>query len=249
MSNSQKTPFQRSINAVAEKRVGDAIQQRGKGLPCSVVSVAGAIVTVKFEVQSGFTLPQVTIPLFGPEYIRYPIQVGDKGVVVPLDARLGGISGLGGTVADLTVPSNLGALVFLPIGNALWSSVDQNSVTIYGPNGVVMRDTGSNSVITLTPTSISMVSPTQIKATCGGCTFTLNSSGAYTLSGSASGAISAPSLSLTDGSHNTGPTVMATAWQALVNWANSHQHTAQGATAVTTTPNTPFTGGSIAPSN
>jgi hypothetical protein len=135
------------------------MQLEGQALPCSVVSVSGAIVVVKFEVQSSFTLPRVTMPLFGPEYIRYPIQQGDKGFAVPADARLGGISGLGGGVADLNQPNNLAALVFLPIGSKDWTTVDPNAVTIYGPNGVVLRDTGSNCIITLTPSQVTIVVP------------------------------------------------------------------------------------------
>ena len=79
-NNAQKTPFARTQNIFAEKKIADALQLTGKALPCSVVSASGAIITVQFEIQSEFTLPQVTIPLFGPEYIRYPIKAGDSGV-------------------------------------------------------------------------------------------------------------------------------------------------------------------------
>jgi len=170
MSNEgQKTPLALSLNNFAQKKIMDAVQLLGKGLPASVVSVSGSIVTVKFEIQSGFTLPQVTIPLFGPEYVRYPIQDGCKGVVVPMDARIGGVSGLGTGTADLSIPANLSALVFLPIANTAWTSVDPNAVTLYGPNGVVIRDTGSGAVITLTPSGINCV--------VGGNSLLINSSG------------------------------------------------------------------------
>ncbi len=121
-----------------------------------MLAVQGAIVRVKFEVQSGFTLPDVTVPLFGPEYVRYPIQPGCKGVVFPADAYLGGMSGLGGGVADLTQRANLTALVFFPIGNTGWSPVDPNAVTIYGPNGVVIRDQAATCTITLTGAGITI---------------------------------------------------------------------------------------------
>jgi hypothetical protein len=238
MADHLKTPLAKSLSSFAEKKINDAFQLTGKGLPCSVVKVSGAIVTVKFEVQNiPFTLPQVTIPLFGPEYIRYPIQQGDKGVVVPFDAYLGGVSGLGGGVADLTPRANLSALVFLPIGNKLWSAVDPNTVTIYGPNGVVLRDTGSGSVITLTPTSISMVSPSSITLKTGATTMTLTPSG-WSITGT--------NGSLSDGSHTTSVALMNTVWAALVSWANSHTHpVTTGGTATAT--NTPYSGGNIAP--
>lgn len=155
--NAQKTPFVTSINDAAMAKARAAIQVLGKNLPCSVVRVQGAIVRVKFEVVAGvLPLPQVTMPLFGPEYIRYPIQVGDRGVAMSADAYLGGVSGLGGGTADLTTRNNLAALVFFPVGNANWTTVDPNAVIVYGPNGVVLRDQASNSIITLTPSQIVM---------------------------------------------------------------------------------------------
>lgn len=151
-NNAQKTPLTRTLNRLAQKHALDAIALTGKSLPCTVAAVSGSIVTVNFEVTSVYTLPQVTMPLFGPEYIRYPIQKGDKGYAMAADAYLGGMSGLGGGAADLSLPANLSALVFMPIGNKIWSEVDPNAVTIYGPNGVVARDTQSATVCTLTPT-------------------------------------------------------------------------------------------------
>lgn len=148
--NQQKTPLGISLNRFAQGKAADAIQALGKALPASVVSVRGAIVQVKFEVTSKFTLPNVTIPLIGSEYARPPIQPGCKGVVFPADAYLGGMSGLGGGTADLTPPANLTALVFSPIGNSGWTVVDGNAFVIYGPNGVVLRDAGSGTVLTLT---------------------------------------------------------------------------------------------------
>ena len=165
--NSYKTPFGRTINQLAEAKALQAIQQLGKALPCSVVAVSGSIVTVKFEMNSPYTLPNVTMPMFGPEYIRYPIKAGDKGVTLPADAYLGGMSGLGGGVAGVTLPTNLSALVFLPISNQAWFAVDPNAVTIYGPNGVVLQDTTARSSLILTPTGIAMIGETTVTITVG----------------------------------------------------------------------------------
>jgi hypothetical protein len=179
MSMAQKKPLARTLNRWAQETINDAFQRTGQALPCSVVTVSGAVVTVKFEVNSAFTLPNVTIPLAGAEYIRYPIQIGCKGVTVPADARLAGVSGIGckgvtvpadarlagvsgigGGVSDLSMPANLTALVFLPIGNAGWGAVDPDAVVIYGPNGVVLRDSGNASSITVTPSGIVMQTET-----------------------------------------------------------------------------------------
>lgn len=236
MSEAQKIPLARSLNLFAEKKVADAIQLTGRGLPCSVVKAVNSIITVKFEVNSLFTLPNITIPMFGPEYIRYPTQKGDKGVVIPFDARLSGVSGLGGGVADLSQPANLTALVFLPISNTAWSEVDPNAVTIYGPNGVVLRDEGSNTIFTLTPTSITMQAPDSVTLMCGGSEFKLTPT-SYLISGSTG--------SISDGSHSTSAAIMNSIWALLETFLNTHTHPVVGSTTLAT--NTPYTGGSIAP--
>lgn len=154
----QKIPFAISINNFAQGKIDDNQQRQGQKYPCHVVAVNGAIVTVAFDVDSGkLTIPQVTCPVIGSEYIRLPIQIGDKGFCTSADTVLGGVSGLGSGLAPLSEPSNLGGLVFVPIGNVNWSPVDPNAVTIYGKNGVVIRDTTSGAVVILTPTEISLV--------------------------------------------------------------------------------------------
>ena len=169
-SNAQKTPFQLSISRLADKKAGNLIQQLGKALPCSVVSVNGQIVTVKFELESApFTLPQITIPIATFTYIRYPVQVGDYGVTIPADARLGGLSGLGSGVANLTAPSNLNGLMFLPIANKNWDPPpDVNKLDLNGPDGVTLRAVGGTASIT--------VEADQITFTTSGFTVVVNSS-------------------------------------------------------------------------
>jgi hypothetical protein len=169
--NAQKTPFAATINRFAEKKVADAIALLGKALPASVVSVAGSIVTVKFEMNAApFTLPQVTVPIAGPEWIRFPTQAGDKGVVFPASVEIGNISGLAEVTPDWTAPASLSALTFFPIGNKTWSVTDDsNAVVVYGPNGVVLRTRDGAAKITISSTSII--------ANFNGKKFTLNSSG------------------------------------------------------------------------
>lgn len=185
--NNQTTPFSQSMNRFAEQKSQAELQATGRSLPASVVKVMGSIVEVKFEVQDPvYTLVNVTIPLFGPEYIRYPIQVGDKGFVVAADAYLGGMSGLGGGVANLTQRGNLTCLVFIPIGNKNWTKVaDSNAVTIYGPDGVALRDTQNKSSVVVLPSSIALTTANatitmtngNINLTAGGHTVVINSTG------------------------------------------------------------------------
>jgi len=157
-SNVQKIPLARSLNLFAERKIADFIQLTGKALPCKVTAVSGSIVTVSFQVGGPWTLPTVTVPMFGPEYIRYPTQVGDTGVVFPADASLGGITGLGGAAPVLpTLAGNLSALVFFPVASKNWSaSEDPNSVVIYGPNGVILRTLNKSASLTLTATGVAI---------------------------------------------------------------------------------------------
>jgi len=207
-SNAQKTWFGRDLNRFAEQKALDAIQLTGKALPASVISVAGSIVTVKFELDAKpFTLPQVTVPIWGPEYIRYPTQVGDKGFVVPADARLGAMSGLGKGTASLALPANLSALVFAPFGNKDWSATDDaQAIVIYGPNGAIIRTVDKKAVVT--------VNASGIVANYNGKKFTLNDTGLtldcdlivngkFTNTGDGSVGGGAQFVKLADGSNST----------------------------------------------
>ncbi len=173
-SNAQKTPFTSTINRFATAKAEAAINLLGKALPCSVVSipVAGVpIVTVKFEMQDAVfnTLPQVTVPVGMSEYVRLPIQApsggtpGTRGVVFPADVFIGGVTGLGSGNADFTQRGNLSTLVFFPVGNTGFPAVaDPNAVTIYGPDGVTIRDSQSKIKIVLTPSGVAITGNTSI---------------------------------------------------------------------------------------
>lgn len=154
--NSRKTPLSGRLNRFAEGKIRDALQLTGRALPASVVSRTNMIVKVKFEVVSGFTLPVVTMPLASSEYVRAAIRPGCKGVVFPADTYIGGMSGLGGGVADLTQRANLSTLVFFPIGNTGMQVEDASKTVLYGEPSVLLKDKGGNSIIELTPTGITM---------------------------------------------------------------------------------------------
>lgn len=159
MSNlAQKTPFQRGMNEFARRKVLDGLQVVGKSLPCSIVSVDGWIVEVKFEVNAApFTLPNVTVPVASSRYDYLPLQVGDPGVVRAADARLGGISGLGSGTANLSLPGNLSSLVFDPIGNKEYEAPSNPNVrVVQGPDGVTIQDLDSDTTIVLTKTNLKM---------------------------------------------------------------------------------------------
>lgn len=132
-----------ALNRWAQDLVDSTAQLDGKSWPASVTKIdeTGTIVTIKFEMTDiPYTLPEVTCALVGPKYIRYPIQIGDSGYVVPGDAYLGGVTGLGSGTADLTPQLNLANLVFHPTGNKNFDPVtDPQAVEISGPNGAIVQ--------------------------------------------------------------------------------------------------------------
>lgn len=146
-------------------------------MPASVVSVSGQIVTVKFEIQSDFNLPHIQVPIFGAEYIRLPIQEGCKGILIPSDYYIGGISGMYAGTATLSKSGNLSNLSFFPLGNKNWASVDANTLTLYGVSAVSIADKlGGNSLISIKDDAITMTN--------GSSSATVSSSGSEIAHGS-----------------------------------------------------------------
>ena len=156
MSIDQKLPFGQAISAFTANQTESGIQSQGRAWPCYVTQVSGSIVTVKFALTTNETIPEVTIPVFGPEYIRYPIQVGDKGFVVPADVSLRDMSGLGVGIPDFSTPGNLSALVFMPIGNKNWFAVDGQYLVMYGPSGVEISTKNMDCTLTLNSSGITI---------------------------------------------------------------------------------------------
>ncbi len=118
-------------------------------------------------------------------------------------------------MADLTPPANLSALVFLPISNTEWGAVNGQVLTLYGPEGVTIRDAGSNTTFLLTPQSITIATPDSFKVTVGGTVLTLTQEG-WSLTGQ--------SGTLQDNTASTSPRIMHEGWQQLLQWLNAHQH-------------------------
>lgn len=174
MSIHQKAPLTRTLNAFAQQRAMDEIQQTGKALPGHVIAVSANFVTINFDVVGG-TFGQPTIPIFGPEYIRYPIKVGDKGYAMAADATLSQISGQGTATADITYQrGNLSNLVWMPISSKAWGAVMNGFLVLYGKtgDGVIIQD-----VVGASPTTFLKITTGAIQLTAGGKTLLINSSG------------------------------------------------------------------------
>lgn len=148
MVDNLKTPLGDNLNRFVSGKTQDISNLAGKSLPASVVAVdpTGTIVTVKIEIQSTQQFPQVTCPVGCSQWLRHPVQAGDKGLLVAADAYMGGMSGLGGGVATLAQLPNLTTLVWFPVGNANFTALrpeEQNKPLINGPQGVFLKSTGN----------------------------------------------------------------------------------------------------------
>jgi hypothetical protein len=168
--NAQKTPTAQYLSQFAQKVVQRFLQQLGLSLPGQVATVAGSIVTAKFNVTSQQNLPTRKMPMAGPEWIRYPTQVGDLGVAVAVSASLGPASGLGSGMPNLNQKQgNLANLFWMPISSANWSQTDDpNAVVMYGPNGVVLRTKDGTAKIIVSKTGIEITSPPGLPVTVSG---------------------------------------------------------------------------------
>lgn len=245
-ANYQKTPLARALRSGAEVASNDLVSLLGKGLPCSVESVDGAIVTVKFELTNiPFTIPNVTMAVAGSEYIREPIQKGCKGVALPASARLGGMNGLGVGTANLVTPANLAALTFFPIGNKGWAAPESaNKIEIWGPDGVIIRSANKKARLDLTDDTTSLkfgdnasvtMNATGLTLTFGTNSIVIDAAGIH-INGpvvgnvtGAGGVINFGGTNLTTTGNVEGGHVKAGAIDLA-----GHHHTAQGATAPTT---------------
>ncbi|WP_244912211.1 phage baseplate protein [Burkholderia aenigmatica] len=184
-----RRPFQSSLRQVSNNAASANEWSQSKAWPVIVESVQGSIVTVRLDVTSSWTFPPIQMPLFGPEYIRYPIKKGDAGMAVPADVSLGKVSGLGAnTPPTIDQPPNLSAHVFLPCGYTRWKPpIDPNAVEIYAPAGAIIHDTASNSTITVSPSGITL--------TTGGVTATLQN-GKVAITASSEITLNAPQIAL-----------------------------------------------------
>lgn len=160
MSIEQKIPLTQTLNLLTDRKIQDAFQAQGRQFPCHVVSAQGSIVTVAFDISlPNKTLPNITVPVFGPQYIRYPLQPNDQGFLIAADATLSFNSGLNqgkAAGADNTNWGNMSQLMFMPIGNKNWFSVDGNVLFMYGPNGVELTTKNRDCTLILTSTGVAI---------------------------------------------------------------------------------------------
>lgn len=174
--------LQKSLNTVALAQAQQALEALGAALPCMVTAVEGSLVTVQFQCtypidQNGQTVmvtpPAVTIPKAESQWARTPTQVGDVGITVAADTLLGGISGQGSGIPDLSKDyGNLSTLVFVPIATTFFpASPNVNKFWGNGPAGARVGDSANGFYADFD------VASGTVKLYCGSTTITLSSSG------------------------------------------------------------------------
>lgn len=156
MSSGQKYPFNVALSEMMGRKTADNNAIGGRLLPAHVVAVSGQIVTIKFDVlpEQGVVYPSVTVPVATFPYIRYPIQVGDKGMTLCAEVSLANQCGMGKGLPSRAAPPSMAALFFIPLAHVNYSEVDPNKITLYGPDGAILRTEGFESSITVDKTSI-----------------------------------------------------------------------------------------------
>lgn len=178
-----RTPFTLTANAALAQRATHLANLLGKGLPCSVVAVyIGPIVTVKFEVNSIWNLPQITMPVATYPYVRPPIQVGDFGRAYPGSTTIEPIAGLATGIPTAETEGNLSTLQFVPVSSKSWVNVQDNldQLALYGGStsdgSVKIADSAAlNATWVLTKTSVTL----KIGS---GATYTWDNTGVFTAS-------------------------------------------------------------------
>ncbi len=164
------------LDQLGNRKALEAIQQIGMALPCYVVAVDGALVTVAFDVQNPpWTLPNITIPKLESPYFRMPTQVGDKGVTIPADASLSAVAGFNSAPPSWGRRGNLTALVFAPVSSKLAPPANQTQAIIEGPGGALIQTADGSASMNLTSSGLTI--------TIGSDTWTFTSAG-LTLSSS-----------------------------------------------------------------
>lgn len=189
MSDALKKPLFHSLGEYVGNRYRTLDDLRGKCLPCIVKAVDGATVTVDFEVDAGLVLPTVTMPVAVSEYLRVPVFVGDKGVAVPASMSIAGITGLGGGLSKQVDVGNLGALFFVPLGNAAWATVNATAIVLSAPGGTMIRS--QDGTVTLAVSSVGIV------GTAGANVLTISAAGITALTAGATIAMGPTGMALT----------------------------------------------------
>lgn len=196
MSNAQKYPLLQALSEMVNNLIEDRLDIKGKQLPCYITDVDNQFVTVHFDMlPDGIVYPEIKIPIMGWEYIRIPVQKGDKGVTLAADVSLRNISKQGG-VANRSILPSLTPLFFVPIANNQWSKEDGKKVVIVGPEGAIIKTKDISNIITVDTGKIEIKSGSNAVITVNSDQININKSGSNIVVSDSSVDITASTISL-----------------------------------------------------
>lgn len=169
MSASEKNPISVSLSALINEAISNAFSTKGKCWPCTVKRVlteaGGQTVEVSYDVQPnpGEIIPTTIMSVATFEYIRFPVQVGDRGFTLCADVSLREVTGRGtGTPRQVRAP-NFNALVFFPVATLDYFDINEpRRIVLYGPDGGVLRTAEGQSCVEVDPTSATIETPDNI---------------------------------------------------------------------------------------
>lgn len=165
MSNSQKYPPLQALSELINNLIDNKLSIKGRQLPCYVIAVQNQFVTVRFDLlPDGVVYPEITIPILTWEYIRIPVQIGNKGITLAADVSLRNVSKQEG-VANRSVLPSLTPLFFVPVSNVQWSKEDGKKVVIVGPEGAIIKTKDGNNIITVDPGKVEIKSGSEAVVT------------------------------------------------------------------------------------
>lgn len=177
--NRLKIPVARSLNQLSSQRAANAQIDVAKGIPATIVSRNGQIVTVSFAMQVGgpggpWTQATADYPIGTASTDWLPLSAGTAGLLLPSDFYLGGVTGQGGGTADYAQRGNLSTLSFFPLSHTSWTppGSDTDKRCLQGPNGVYMQSSDGACSLSLDKTS-------GLTATFSGHTLQIKSDGIY----------------------------------------------------------------------
>ena len=151
-SDALVTPLVWGYEQATKGRAQNRQQIQPKLIPVTVTKVDGETITVKADMQGNYTIPEIEIPQSYSAWIRQPTQVGDKGLALASDFYLGGQSDLGGGTSNFYPRGNLTSLTFIPVSQTNFPVIPHrnlNATLVTGPQGAVVQDSASNTVLTV----------------------------------------------------------------------------------------------------
>lgn len=139
----KRFPIGQMLSSAIDSRITGALQAQGWCVPCTVKGVddTDGFVTVQIDVQNFQMNPfEVVLPVIGWQYIRFPIQKGDRGITTLCDVSLTNAIGESNVAPSIKPAGNItDVLAFQPIMNLKYvTSPNKNAVVIYGPEGAII---------------------------------------------------------------------------------------------------------------